>query len=454
MAHIPRQSQVYPRVGGGNRQGKCSRRSDRGLSPRGRGKRSRVISSVSISGSIPAWAGETGASPPRGCRAAVYPRVGGGNPELLHAVIGNLGLSPRGRGKPRLTFTSAKSRGSIPAWAGETIMGKREICQAKVYPRVGGGNAYIPLLCAASLGLSPRGRGKPFALPRLSSPSGSIPAWAGETAALRIRVSRREVYPRVGGGNCRLRLALCTHKGLSPRGRGKHRLAAACQESRRSIPAWAGETLADCFKVAYHQVYPRVGGGNERERELELNRRGLSPRGRGKQQLSMHAPNPHRSIPAWAGETLYQAGRAAMRAVYPRVGGGNIGMSRHLWRRAGLSPRGRGKPQWETLVPQSLRSIPAWAGETPHTAWEIATAAVYPRVGGGNHAVQFRVKPVGGLSPRGRGKHAKADAEVGSARSIPAWAGETDGATSYTITYPVYPRVGGGNGCIPRNPLY
>ena len=50
-----------------------------------------------------------------------------------------------------------------------------------VYPRVGGGNkAFISLRVRPS-GLSPRGRGKPARVQRITDKVRSIPAWAGET---------------------------------------------------------------------------------------------------------------------------------------------------------------------------------------------------------------------------------------------------------------------------------
>ena len=49
-------------------------------------------------------------------------------------------------------------------------------------------------------GLSPRGRGSRTELSSISSPDGSIPAWAGEPALRGRALARPGVYPRVGGG--------------------------------------------------------------------------------------------------------------------------------------------------------------------------------------------------------------------------------------------------------------
>ena len=52
-------------------------------------------------GSIPAWAGETGINRSTRKVATVYPRVGGGNPDGKRICRVPRGLSPRGRGKPK-----------------------------------------------------------------------------------------------------------------------------------------------------------------------------------------------------------------------------------------------------------------------------------------------------------------------------------------------------------------
>ena len=70
----------------------------------------------------------------------VYPRVGGGNPQVADATAVAYGLSPRGRGKLESLGAISVQLRSIPAWAGET-------------------NTRIPITPSGN-GLSPRGRGK------------------------------------------------------------------------------------------------------------------------------------------------------------------------------------------------------------------------------------------------------------------------------------------------------
>ena len=194
--------------------------------------------------------------------------------------------------------------------------------------------------------------------------AGSIPAWAGETNRHAASVACGGVYPRVGGGNCRIQDKPNCMRGLSPRGRGKPLLCAGGGNPDRSIPAWAGETVTLDSFIESIQVYPRVGGGNRRTTPNSPTQKGLSPRGRGKLLVGGTREQCYGSIPAWAGETGMLAERCTLWRVYPRVGGGNRPQCRAGMRPPGLSPRGRGKRRRR------------WVAFNP--------GRVYPRVGGGN----------------------------------------------------------------------
>ena len=233
---------VYPRVGGGNSTHRLSRSAPSGLSPRGRGKPNQRAPRCEMRGSIPAWAGETPTGYPPIRLDAVYPRVGGGNGGYAPHRRGDRGLSPRGRGKRRPLILSFRRKGSIPAWAGETFRHDHEHGFATVYPRVGGGNRSHTVGGQYGFGLSPRGRGKQIEAYLDGLAQRSIPAWAGETRSAGRSRSRSRVYPRVGGGNLVAEMPIGSGRGLSPRGRGKRADADRPADNAGSIPAWAGET--------------------------------------------------------------------------------------------------------------------------------------------------------------------------------------------------------------------
>ncbi len=269
-------------MGGGNARANWMKSLNRGLSPRGRGKPESAADARIIMRSIPAWAGETVRRPGQASFPRVYPRVGGGNgepPEISHPIGG---LSPRGRGKRIVTSASRLRSGSIPAWAGETGVVVVHWCPPAVYPRVGGGNLPELPVPGDQRGLSPRGRGKRSDNRPTRDTQGSIPAWAGETGPGRPACCGFGVYPRVGGGNGRRRQPGPTPGGLSPRGRGKPGEPTPEVYERRSIPAWAGETPSPDPPGRRPGVYPRVGGGNPGPLADGHAAQGLSPRGRGK----------------------------------------------------------------------------------------------------------------------------------------------------------------------------
>ena len=168
---------------------------------------------------------------------------------------------------------------------------------------MGGGNAAGVFAMLNAQGLSPRGRGKPTQAYPGDDHQRSIPAWAGETGGRAFRRGGRAVYPRVGGGNAPQVFPLAFLDGLSPRGRGKPEGTATHGKRRRSIPAWAGETVSRRRKSKPTRVYPRVGGGNAIPFTTPTPAAGLSPRGRGKLVIDRDGQLADRSIPAWAGET-------------------------------------------------------------------------------------------------------------------------------------------------------
>ena len=211
-------------MGGGNITITTCRAAGAGLSPRGRGKLGHYLQVKLGAWSIPAWAGETPFRRAARRLRMVYPRVGGGNDEDMRVSYKNVGLSPRGRGKRVIDISEHVRLRSIPAWAGETRPRVQNRAGDAVYPRVGGGNMQPIGRFRRIRGLSPRGRGKRLHTPhcpRFGLGLWSIPAWAGETKLAHATPTFFKVYPRVGGGNAMPSIWHSRSVGLSPRGRGK-----------------------------------------------------------------------------------------------------------------------------------------------------------------------------------------------------------------------------------------
>ena len=91
----------------------------------------------------------------------------------------------------------------------------------------------------------------------------------------------KRVYPRGCGGALLRPPRRCPFFGLSPRVRGSRRSPALGEQSVGSIPAGAGEPAAVRSATGNAEVYPRGCGGAENRGIDQLARFGLSPRVRG-----------------------------------------------------------------------------------------------------------------------------------------------------------------------------
>ena len=150
---------VYPRVCGGAYRRPIPMICPMGLSPRVRGSRLSVVVIRRAVGSIPACAGEPAAAL-RSLRPSwVYPRVCGGAALPITVTSLAKGLSPRVRGSRQKIVRRPRARGSIPACAGEPRRRRTPACSGRVYPRVCGGAFPVALALMGQQGLSPRVRG-------------------------------------------------------------------------------------------------------------------------------------------------------------------------------------------------------------------------------------------------------------------------------------------------------
>ena len=319
---------VYPRVCGGTRQATERAQWATGLSPRVRGNRVGVAERVSRDRSIPACAGEPSGDPLHLQRTSVYPRVCGGTrrPSPLRGCMS--GLSPRVRGNRTDNVASQLCQGSIPACAGEPVPYPLSLCRYGVYPRVCGGTIVTVASNIPATGLSPRVRGNRHRRTGMVERLGSIPACAGEPLRDARHVGAGPVYPRVCGGTPSEEPLGADADGLSPRVRGNHCGRAVRATARGSIPACAGEPIWIGASGLVVKVYPRVCGGTFTILVTAARMRGLSPRVRGNLLQGGVTGQTRRSIPACAGEPAYDHTDLVFVPVYPRVCGGTPQRSR------------------------------------------------------------------------------------------------------------------------------
>ena len=251
-------------------------------------------------------------------------------------------------------------------------------------------------------GPSPRTRGKRVN-GWLSFPLlGSIPAHAGETSTAEAVMLRTKVHPRARGGNGFSVWTFDQRMGPSPRTRGKREARSVPHQSPGSIPAHAGETPGRESSSGSTRVHPRARGGNRIGMGYSVRRAGPSPRTRGKQPP--HGQDAYRqgSIPAHAGETPSPGPLLESRRVHPRARGGNADDRVGFLVRQGPSPRTRGKQGDSRHFPGKRGSIPAHAGETGSRHSRLVPRSIPAHAGETDHRRRW-AEPRRKVHPRARG---------------------------------------------------
>ena len=196
-----------------------------------------------------------------GCRRRDHPRTCGehvtGRPLILSAV----GSSPRLRRTPYLPRHLRGGRGIIPTLAGNTNCRRPALSRCRNHPRAcrehGDDGKYTVTL----LGSSPRLRGTRWTAARRSSPSGIIPALAGNTGAAGMDCLGCRDHPRACGEHAMLVEMPDSQLGSSPRLRGTPARYWPWPRSQRDHPRACGEHSAVVAHVSrIHGSSPRLRG--------------------------------------------------------------------------------------------------------------------------------------------------------------------------------------------------
>ena len=192
-------------------------------------------------------------------------------------------------------------------------------------------------------------------------------------------------------------------------------------------------------------AHPRAGGENTRSGVRPTSSRGSSPRGRGKRLGARRRGVALRLIPARAGKTLAIRQARTSITAHPRAGGENAPSRAYGGPLGGSSPRGRGKPCTFCDWRLICWLIPARAGKTRGHRGNSSSDRAHPRAGGENTARAPTVSLTAGSSPRGRGKLAIRSGDLPDQRLIPARAGKTEASGPVPGPESAHPRAGGEN---------
>ena len=390
-----------------------------------RGTRSHSLKFLSSRRFNPAYAGNTSLSAMLATLCSVHPRVCGEH-TLPHAAMSQYcGSSPRMRGTLSHLLRRPFQLRFIPAYAGNTFCPSVYPYAHPVHPRVCGEHSFIDGDSTVGTGSSPRMRGTRTGRGGGRQDGRFIPAYAGNTLSSISPDRTPPVHPRVCGEHRRIIENSTPHVGSSPRMRGTlpqidNRIAID-----RFIPAYAGNTAFNHFSRIASAVHPRVCGEHEPYEELESGIDGSSPRMRGTRQFVAGTQNPHRFIPAYAGNTNQSAKSSVRTSVHPRVCGEHEHHLGFEHPQTGSSPRMRGTLCSAFLRSSRRRFIPAYAGNTAVATSLCQAGSVHPRVCGEHQGFFVVIHPQDGSSPRMRGTHKAKEMSDLAYRFIPAYAGNT-----------------------------
>ena len=272
----------------------------------------------------------------------------------------------------------------------------------------------------------------------------SIPAHAGEPFFSPSRKRTMAVYPRPRGGTVSALRKIASRVGLSPPTRGNPLEYPYAAVGAGSIPAHAGEPLWNGGRGGHAAVYPRPRGGTRSTDFGSSKSAGLSPPTRGNRIAPLSTNRQSGSIPAHAGEPMSLSWSASALRVYPRPRGGTLRPDAGAQLARGLSPPTRGNLPSRPVHSLDARSIPAHAGEPyPHMGG-CPPPAVYPRPRGGTGSPTSIQRQIRGLSPPTRGNRRQSNHVRPLGGSIPAHAGEPRSSFRDVAVRRVYPRPRGG----------
>ena len=394
-----------------------------GSSPLARGLRHDTAHPVGAVRIIPARAGFTSPRSLLSRRRRDHPRSRGVYASQFHTVNRQEGSSPLARGLPPVRPPCRMSDGIIPARAGFTLGSTPSTPLAGDHPRSRGVYLRGAGMGRAAAGSSPLARGLRVRQIMDATLRRIIPARAGFTGPAGPCYPRTGDHPRSRGVYALIRRDDPDYEGSSPLARGLRLRVRRHLRGDRIIPARAGFTPGREPASSSPSDHPRSRGVYEYEGQVSVYWFGSSPLARGLQGRWGHAASCRGIIPARAGFTKIGASSEGPLRDHPRSRG-VYGLPDPLGApNAGSSPLARGLRQ---------RASPRTRPPTDHPR----SRGVYLLEGGG-------AAEGAGSSPLARGLPDGGGGQVRHRRIIPARAGFTRTALSWTLTSADHPRSRG-----------
>ena len=233
-----------------------------------------------------------------------------------------------------------------------------------------------------------------------------IPACAGNTRRAGWMVIQPSVHPRMRGEHPPPPRKFDGSSGSSPHARGTRALQRPAGAGHRFIPACAGNTTGVSSNVELAAVHPRMRGEHWQATSCGKRCSGSSPHARGTPIANIGLTNTIRFIPACAGNTSRPANGRLQAPVHPRMRGEHGRGGAGTISPAGSSPHARGTPFSLNMTGFCRRFIPACAGNTGMALLTAAAQAVHPRMRGEHPNGRWYLPLTFGSSPHARGTRA------------------------------------------------
>ena len=170
------------------------------------------------------------------------------------------GSSPLARGTLRLLLAVKNPKALIPAHAGNTL--KSTLCMAltRAHPRSRGEHFAVPWVPPPVAGSSPLARGTRRRSRRFRSPTGLIPARAGNTIVCNTIHFERRAHPRSRGEHPGAVTESPGDQGSSPLARGTLLRYMNIIAQAGLIPSPEGNTVTAPRRMTYSRAHPRSRG--------------------------------------------------------------------------------------------------------------------------------------------------------------------------------------------------
>ena len=251
----------HPRIRGEHARPERARRHWRGSSPHTRGALVAEIGDAADRRIIPAYAGSTRAELYEVSVVADHPRIRGEHSDRGYPGCGGCGSSPHTRGARAAHLRADRCVSDHPRIRGE-------------HHREGSG-------INMDLGSSPHTRGAPVGAGRALAPGGIIPAYAGSTGGVSLRVAFLSDHPRIRGEHISDSDSPRDNSGSSPHTRGALAEGGGFGIDGGIIPAYAGSTRRAAPGPSAPTDHPRIRGEHSHAIKPAFSRRGSSPHTRG-----------------------------------------------------------------------------------------------------------------------------------------------------------------------------